>query len=63
MDIHTEYILHWDLLHMDLEILRNHMDCKSALVVVVVELELEYIEVAEELEYTAAEEHYAIEVL
>ena len=48
---------------MDLEILRNHMDCKSALVVVVVELELEYIEVAEELEYTAAEEHYAIEVL
>lgn len=31
---------------MDLEILRNQMDCKSALVV-----ELEYIAVAEELEY------------
>ena len=46
---------------MDLEILRNHMDCKSALVVVAVELELEleYIVVAEELEYTAAEDHYA----
>lgn len=50
---------------MDLEIPRNHMDCKSALVVVVVELELEleYIAVAEELEYTAAEEHYASQVL
>ena len=44
---------------MDLEILRNHMDCKSALVVVAVELELEYIAVAEELEYTAAEDHSA----
>lgn len=44
---------------MDLEILRNHVDCKSALVVEL-GLGLEYIAVAKELEYTAvAELHYA----